>query len=335
MTGNYSSGQQPPRTPPEQYRLGPVNKLLILAADAAKYTALIKAADLQHLEVSTSGDLESAKALVAGCNMVLGDPLLVSEVLAAADQLVWVQSTWAGVDHLCRTGLRRDYVLTGAKGIFGPLISEYVMTYIFALERQLFTMRSNQLERRWQPLPYRPSKKISLGIIGLGSIGRQLAQSARHFGLRVSGLNRSGRPCDAVEKVYTADDLAGFFAELDYVAITLPATPETRHFIHADVLKLMKPSAVLINVGRGSIVNETDLVCALGEGVIAGAVLDVFENEPLNQQSPLWQLANVYLTPHTAAISFPDEIAGIFIENYHRFLRQEPLLHVVDFELGY
>ena len=312
-----------------------MNKLLILSADAAKYAVLIKAADLQQLEIRTASDVESAKELVAGCNIVLGDPPLVSDVLAIADKLEWVQSSWAGVDHLCREGSRRDYVLTNAKGMFGSLISEYVMTYLFALERRLFAMRENQFEQRWQPLSYRPASKINLGIVGLGSTGRQLALTARHFGMRVTGLNRSGRSCDAVEKVYTADDLSGFFAELDYVVLTLPATRQTRHFIRADVLRLMKPSAVLINIGRGNSVKEADLFNALVEGIIGGAVLDVFEDEPLARESPLWKLPNVFITPHTAATSFPDDIAGLFIENYHRFLRREPLLHSVDFELGY
>jgi len=246
-----------------------------------------------------------------------------------------VQSTWAGVDQLCQPDMRRDYLLTGAKEIFGPTISEYVITYLFALERRLFNMRDNQLERKWRPLTYRPARIIKLGIIGLGSIGRKLASTARHFGIQVVGLNRSGRSCDEVEKVYGADNLAGFLGSLDYVVLTLPATAQTRNFINADVLKLMKPTAVLINVGRGNSINEADLVCALSDGVIGGAVLDVFENEPLDRESPLWQLSNVYITPHTAAVSFPEDITGIFIENYQRFLRKEPLQHVVDFELGY
>jgi len=312
-----------------------VNKLLILAADAAQYAALIQAADLQQLEIRSTGDVASANALIEDCNIILGDPLLVSNVLESARDLEWVQSSWAGVDHLCQPGLRRDYVLTGAKGIFGPLISEYVMTYLFALERQVFTMRSNQLEKRWQPLLYRPSKEITLGIIGLGSIGRHLAGTARHFGMRVIGLNRSGTPCDDVEKVFTVDDIAGFLETPDYVVLTLPDTPDTRHFINANVLEMMKPSAVLMNVGRGKLINEADLVAALTNGIIGGAVLDVFANEPLNRDNPLWQLPNVFVTPHNAATTFPEDIADIFVTNYGRFLRQETLRHIVDFDLGY
>ena len=312
-----------------------MNKLLILAVDAAKYTALIKAAGLQQLEIRSTGDVASAKSLIDGCNIILGDPLLVSEVLVSARELEWVQSSWAGVDHLCSPGLRRDYVLTGAKGIFGPQISEYVMAYLFALERQLFTMRTNQLEHHWQPLSYRPAQEITLGIIGLGSIGRHLAGTARHFGMRVTGLNRSGAACNDVEKVYTVDDLAGFLKAPDYVVLTLPDTPQTRHFINADVLKMMKPSAVLMNVGRGKLINEADLVAALNEGVIGAAVLDVFVNEPLGRDNPLWKLPNVFITPHNAATTFPQDIVAIFVENYGRFLRGETLRHIVDFDSGY
>ena len=312
-----------------------MNRLLILSVDAEKYSVLIKEADLQQLEIKSASDIASARVMIAGCNIVLGDPPLIKDVLASADSLEWVQSGWAGVEQLCRPGLRRDYVLTNAKGIFGSLISEYVMTYLFAFERRVFSMRSNQQKQHWQPLTYRPAKEITLGIIGLGSIGRELATTARHFGIRVTGLNRSGRSFDAVEKVYTADDLAVFLKEPDYVVLTLPATPQTSNLINADVLKMMKPSAVMINVGRGNSINEADLVSALREGIIGGAVLDVFEKEPLAQDSPLWKLANVYITPHTSAISFPEDISAIFIGNYHRFVRRESLLHVVDFELGY
>ncbi len=312
-----------------------MNRLLILAADVAKYAALIKAANLPQLEIQVTTDQPLAEALIVGCNIILGDPPLVEKMLASAHALEWVQSSWAGVDCLCRPGLRRDYILTGAKDIFGPLISEYVMTYLFALERRIFTMRINQMKQNWKPLSYRSSKEITLGIVGLGSIGAHLACTARQFGIRVIGLNRSGRPCENVDQVHTLDDLAGFFKEPDYIVLTLPETPQTKHFISADNLSLMKSSAVLMNVGRGSIINEADLVCALREGVIGGAVLDVFENEPLDQDSLLWQLPNVFITPHTAAMSFPEDIVRIFVENYKSFIQERPLSHIIDFDLGY
>ena len=312
-----------------------MNRLLILATEPAKYSSLIKAAKLPNLEIQSTQDHESAQDLLAGCNIILGEPNLVTGVLGRAKALEWVQSSWAGVDHLCQPGLRRDYVLTGVKDIFGPLISEYTIAYLFAFERGLFTMRSNQLQKCWKPLSYRPAREITLGIVGLGSIGACLARMASQFGIRVTGLSRSGIPCDKVEKVYASDDFAGFVAEPDYIVLTLPDTIKTKHFIDADKLSLMKPTAVLMNVGRGSLINESDLVTALRKGAIGGAVLDVFENEPLTPDSPLWTLPNVYITPHTAAKSVPEDIVGVFVENYKRFTQGKILAHVIDFDLGY
>lgn len=312
-----------------------MNKLLILSADACEYARLVAAAQLPNLEVTTANDIESGLVKAPDCNIILGNPRLVSGVLQSAVNLQWVQSSWAGVNDLCRPGLRRDYRLTGVKDVFGPLISEYVITYLFAHERRVFTMRSNQLERCWSPLPYRPARDISLGIVGLGSIGRHLARTARQFGLRVTGLNRSGSACDDVEKVYTAENIEEFLAEPDYVVLVLPDTLATRDFIKADTLRMMKSTAVLMNVGRGSSVREADLVWALQQGLIGGAVLDVFAQEPLAPDSLLWGLPNVFVTPHNAATSIPGDIVGIFAENFRRFLQNEPLPHVVDFELGY
>jgi len=313
----------------------PVNRLLILSADAEHYAAMIHAADLQQLDIVTADNVASAEATVAGCNIILGNPPWVSEVITSAQRLEWVQSSWAGVDRLCLPGSRTDYVLTGVKGVFGALMSEYVFAYLYALERRLFTMHENQLRKHWQPLPYRHARDITLGIIGLGSIGQHIARTARYFGMRAIGLNRSGRPCEAVETVYTVQQLANFLEQPDYLVLTLPETPRTRHFISRGELEMMKPSAVLINVGRGSIINETDLVIALQNGMIGGAVLDVFSTEPLPPDSPLWHLPNVYLSPHQAAVSFPEDVVAIFADNYRRFTNGQRLRHVVDFELGY
>jgi len=312
-----------------------MNRLLILAEDADKYSLMVEAASLPELEILAASSVEEALAQVTDCNIILGEPGLIDTVLTDANQLEWVQSSWAGVDRLCRSDLRQDYVLTGVKGIFGALISEYVMSYLFALERRIFDMRSNQLEKRWQPMPYRLSKDVTLGIVGLGSIGRHIARVAKCYGLRVTGLNRSGKPCDGVEKVFTAENQDQFFTQSDYVVLTLPDTPKTRHFINVDTLAMMKSSATLINVGRGSIINEADLVTALQQGGIASAVLDVFETEPLPTDSLLWSLPNVYVTPHFAAASFPEDVVAIFVENYDRFVQHRPLMHVINFERGY
>lgn len=312
-----------------------MNKLLILAEDAEEYLSLVESANLPGLEIVIDRGTNNASALVTDCNIILGEPGLIDAVLPSADRLQWVQSSWAGVDRLCRPQLRRDYTLTGVKGIFGGLVSEYVITYLFALERNVFEMRANQLQKRWRPRPYRLAKDITLGIVGLGSIGRHIARAARCYGLRVTGMNRSGQPSEDVEKVYTQANQGEFFAEADYLVLTLPDTPETRHFVNADVLAKMKRSATLINVGRGGIVEEADLVNALQQGQIAAAVLDVFETEPLPSDSLLWSLPNVYVTPHIAAASILEDVVAIFIESYGHFIKGRPLLHVIDFERGY
>lgn len=311
------------------------NRLLILAEDAGEYWEKIEQAGLQNLQVYMATDTASVSQPLGGFNIVLGDPPLISEALDILEKLEWVQSGWAGVDSLCKPGLRKDYLLTGVKGIFGPLVSEYIMTYLFAFERRVFTMRSNQLQKIWEPFRYRPACEITMGIIGLGSIGRHLAKTAKHFGIKVIGLNRSGKPCEDVERVYTPDDCSGFFEQPDYVVSTLPGTLHTRHFINAATLDLMRPSAVLMNVGRGSVINEVDLVAALRQGTIGGALLDVFEKEPLPADSPLWEMENVFVTPHNSAVSFVADVVAIFVRNYHRFMLGKPLLHEIDIEAGY
>ena len=312
-----------------------MNKLLILSRDAQDYVSLIKQQGLQNLDIQAFTEVSDAIGKAEDCEIILGEPPLVSQVLQAAGQLKWVQSCWAGVDQLCQAGLRRDYILTGVTGKFGSLISEYITGYVFALERQFFQMHANQLEKQWKPLPYRRPQQLTMGIVGLGSIGRHLAKVAKTFGFRITGLSRSGEACESADKVYTNDHLEAFLSEADYVVITLPATPSTRHLVDRSFLKHMKPSAVLMNVGRGSVVDETALVAAIRQSVIRAAVLDVFENEPLAESSPLWTLPNVYITPHVSAVSFPEDIVGVFQRNYQNYVRGEPLQHVVDFERGY
>ena len=285
--------------------------------------------------MQVSGSVESAMAVAADCEIILGEPPLVSQVLEAASQLRWVQSCWAGVDSLCQPGLRRDYLLTGVTGQFGQLISEYVTGYLFALERSFFEMRVNQLERNWKPLPYRRPHDLTVGIIGLGSIGRQLAKAVSGFGFKVTGMNTTGKPCQYVDQVYTQNHSDEFFAGVDYLVVTLPATAQTKHFINAKVLQKMQPSAVLMSVGRGSVVDENALIQALQRDKIRAAVLDVFETEPLPLESPLWSMPNVYVTPHVSAVSFPEDIVEAFKQNYPRYLNNESLQHVVDFERGY
>ncbi len=312
-----------------------MNHLLILTSDADDYRELLREYDLADLEIVFCSNEDDAREAIRSCNIVLGEPSMVAKVFHEGRRLEWVQSTFAGVDALFSKALRRDYVLTGVKDVFGPLMCEYVFGYILALERRLLDAKENQNTKTWVNLPYRSLQGLTLGICGLGSIGKHLAQTARHFGMRVNAYKRTPEESPFVDRVYTGASFGKFLGFLDYLVLVLPRTPETTGLMNLQTLKQMKSTAVLINVGRGNAVVEGDLAIALRNRMIRAAVLDVFEEEPLPDDSPLWDLPNAFITPHVAAQSFPKDILQIFQKNYQRFLAKKPLLYVVDFERGY
>lgn len=309
--------------------------LLILSHDADEYAGYLRQADLPGLEVRLATNIEAAEPAIGDADIVLGNPSWVARVLPQARSLAWVQSTFAGVAPLCQPGLRRDYQLTTVRDVFGPLMSEYVFLHLLARERQLAATWRAQAQARWEPMSYRGLGGQTLGVCGLGSIGRHIAATARHFGMRVLGYRQHDGDSDAVDRVYRGDELPGFLASLDYLVLVLPQTPQTHHLIDATALSQLRPDATLINVGRGDSVDEAALVSALASGKLRHAILDVFEQEPLPPDSPLWQLPNVTLTPHSSARSFPADIAALFAGNYRRYCRSQPLNYVVDFVRGY
>ena len=312
-----------------------MNQLLILDSQAISFAEEIEKRVLPDLEIHTCAKATQSRGVLANVNIILGKPAQVSEVLNEAEKLQWVQSTYAGVESFCQPGMRKDYVLTGVKNIFGAQMSEYVFAYILALERSMFETYENQKKRMWQAIPFRSIAGLTIGICGLGSIGQELARTAAHFGMRVLALKRSYDDVDRVERVYGPTEMAEFVAKVDYLVNTLPDTAATRGMIDKSLLEHMKESAVLINVGRGSTIVEKDLTEALHDGVIRAAILDVFEPEPMPADNPLWLMENVIVTPHNSAFSFPKKIADIFEENYHKFTRGDALNYTVDIERGY
>jgi len=172
-------------------------------------------------------------------------------------------------------------------------------------------------------------------VIGLGDIGARIARSGRALGMRAIGVSRTGRPVTGVSRVYRTRALTAALAEADFVVLTVPLSPATRGLLDAAALAAMKPSAWLINVARGPIVDEDAMVEALRAGRIAGAILDVFDIEPLPPTHPLWTLPNVVITPHISGPSTPREIAPLFADNLRRYLAGRPLRHVVDRRRGY
>ncbi|MDM3870459.1 D-2-hydroxyacid dehydrogenase [Porticoccus sp. W117] len=312
-----------------------MNQLLILSNDADEYAEKLRCRNLPDLEIFTASHSDQAQQFASHANIILGTPALIAPLLHRAPNLQWVQSSFAGVEPFCAPELRRDYLLTGVKGIFGPLMSEYVFAYILAFERNLFATRKNQCEKRWHSIPYRSLGSLTIGICGLGSIGQHIAKTAAHFNMTVLGLSRSAKQIVGVEKVFPPEVICDLSQQVDYLVSALPNTSETQGIINDEVFKALGPSAVFINVGRGATVDEPALIDALHRKVIRGAVLDVFQTEPLPQDNPLWCLDSAFVTPHNSAVTFPADITELFFENYKRFQAGQRLQHVIDFSREY
>lgn len=279
--------------------------------------------------VRAKTDEDTSKAITQA-EVVVADPALVAPHLDRAAKLKWLQSTYAGVDSLFQDSLRRDYQLTRIKGVFGPLMAEYVLAHILARERHLLELAHQQQARQWQRAVYRQLSDLTLGILGVGDIGSAVARAAGAFGMTVWGLRTRSEPVPGVERVFTPARLDEFLAGPDYLVNILPSTPDTRGLLSGATLGKCRSSAVLINIGRGDIIDEASLVRAVEEGWIAGAVLDVFPEEPLPAESPLWSLPGVTITPHVAALSLPGPIADVFEANLIRYRAGKPMLHLVD-----
>jgi len=302
-----------------------VHRLLILSRHADAYRRLIDAERLPDLEIVPSDD----------CDVALGEPSLIAPAIGRLSSITWVQSTWAGVEPLLDPALRRDYVLTNARGVFGGLMSEYVFGYLLAHERMIFRKHAAQQEGRWDAAPPGTLKGKQIGLLGVGSIGAALARTAKHFGMRVKGYTRSSEGCADVDEYFHGAERIAFARDLDYLVCIVPNTSGTRRLVDAELLAALPPRAVFVNPGRGAAVDESALADALQSRRLACAVLDVFQQEPLPPDHVLWRTPNVLITSHTAALSAPEDIAPVFIDNYRRFAAGQPLRHRVDFEAGY
>jgi phosphoglycerate dehydrogenase-like enzyme len=310
-------------------------RLLIVSKQADEYRNLIESANLPGLELVSSSSVSSAISFGADCEVAFGEPILLREVIPALTNLRWVQSTWAGVEPLLDPSLRRNYTLTNARGVFGRLVSEYVFGYLLMFERKIFERRHAQLDRRWDATVTGTLREKVIGLLGVGSIGSYLAGTAKHFDMSVCGYTRANESCLEVDTYFHGNTRLEFARGLDYMVNVLPNTAETHHLVDATLLNALPAHAFFINVGRGSAVDDSALIAALERKKIAGAVLDVFEQEPLPKEHPFWTTPNLWMTFHTAAPSFPVDISKVFIENYHYFINGQELKYQVDFERGY
>lgn len=245
----------------------------------------------------------------------------------------WVHATSAGVDALMIPPLMdSDIVITNARGVFDRGIAEYVLGAVLLFAKDTLGNLRRQQARQWQHRETALIRDASALIIGAGSIGREVAGMLRAVGMQVTGTARTARKDDAFDAVYASKQLPTLLPDADYVVITAPLTDDTRGLFDADMLARCKTGAVLINVGRGPIVRSDALLDALNNGPLAGAALDVFEQEPLPDDHPLWQQPNVMISAHMAGDfhGWRRALAEQFLSNLARWQRNEDLVNQVD-----
>ena len=266
--------------------------------------------------------------------ILFGRPNMVAEILPKMPSVNWVQSTWAGVTPVIEAE-RRDYVLTGVKDVFGPQMSEYVIGYLLAHELRVIKRLKSQHQHHWDKTLSGQLEGKRLGIMGTGSIGQHIAKTAGDFDITVSGVSRSGNLQPGFVKVMQTNELHDFLEKIDYLVSILPDTPDTDNLLDANALARLPKHAYFINIGRSNVVDHDALIDALKNNRLAGAALDVFDEEPVPKDSPLWDAPNLSITAHVAAVSYPSIIAPIFIDNYRRYVKKQALKYVVDFDAGY
>ncbi|WP_104038567.1 D-2-hydroxyacid dehydrogenase [Vibrio jasicida] len=303
------------------------NQIFLLSEHRDTYETLLADKNLPDLAITNKPQ---------DAQIVLADPPLLSQRLDEFSQLEWVQSTFAGVNALMMPNLRRDYTLTNVRGIFGPLIAEYVIGYSIAHFRHFMQYHQQQQAKQWQPHLYTSLQSKTMVILGTGSIGSHLGKTAQLMGMKAIGINRTGIPTSGGEfnQTFHINELASTFHQADIVVNTLPSTPETQRLLNSQVLSHLN-LALLFNVGRGDVIDDVGLLLALKNRWVEHAFLDVFELEPLSPRHPFWKLPQVTITPHIAALSFPEQVVDIFADNYLSWRDGFSLNNQVDFDKGY
>jgi glyoxylate/hydroxypyruvate reductase A len=300
---------------------------------ASEYAARVRKPARVRLEVAA--DEATARKAIGDVDVVYAWKL-PTHLYRAAPRLRWIQAMGAGVDWALAEPLPPGVALTRAPGIFGPWMAEYVLGWCLWVTQRIAIFGRAQRDRAWVDtvLPDRLRGKTVV-LVGIGDIGKTVARALGSLGARVLGVNTAGRPVPGVQRIYPRRQMHAALAQADFVVLLVPLTASTRGLLGAGELAAMKPTAWLINIARGAVVDESALVAALRGHGIGGAVLDVFDTEPLPPEHPLWTLENAMLTPHIAGPSTVEEIAPIFNDNLRRFLEGRPLRHRVDPARGY
>ena len=310
--------------------------ILVYTPDSPEtYAELIQKAG--YTSVRCASTPEEVKTKLEGTEVIIAwkFPLSLLE-RPEANRVKWIQSLGAGVDDLVgSSSIGEQVVITRIVDQFGPSMSEYVFGQLLHVYQDVARTRAAQREKRWEPFVTDLLQGKTMGIAGLGSIGREVVKKARAFDMRIHGLSYSGRAAHLVDRHFGPNEWIPFVKELDILVLILPLTEQTRHVVNREVLQSMKPDACLVNIGRGHLIAEDELIEVLQSGHLRVAILDVFQQEPLPKSNPLWELPNVSITPHMSGPSTQERIGQYILDNLTRFHRGEPLLGVVNRRSGY
>jgi len=293
------------------------------------------AARFPELHIDSVERHEDVGPFIAHTDVLLTfSPFMADHVAHSATRLKWIQVLGSGVDGIVNLpSLRKDVLVTNGRGVQAIPVSECAFALMLALSRGMQRMFVNQVERHWERWPSQVLRGRTLGILGVGEIAEELAAKAKAFGMRVIGISSSPRSVANFDRMFAREHLASAVRELDYLVLLTPHSTQTHHIVDAEVLANMRPTAFLINVARGGVLNETDLIAALRAETIRGAALDVFSEEPLPASSELWSLSNVLISPHLAGLnsSYPDSILPLIEQNIRLFLagRRHEMINVV------
>jgi D-2-hydroxyacid dehydrogenase (NADP+) len=246
------------------------------------------------------------------------------ELIRRALSLEWIQSLATGVDSILGLpSLPKGVLITSTRGIHGPQMSELAMLLMLALTRRFPDTIRYQDKALWNRWPGELLLQKRVGILGLGEVGKEIARKCKAFGMSVDGVNRSKKDVPEVDRFFGLDGLLRVARDTDYLIVVVALTPETRGMVGAEALSAMKSTAFLLNLARGPVVDEAALIRALESGMIAGAALDVFNEEPLPQSHPFWKMKNVIITPHVGGTNtfYVGQVLPIFRENLRHYLR--------------
>ena len=318
----------------------PIRLLVIGSAEAPHFRPVLDLAPSVDVRIGNTPEWLRTEMPEAGVILMGGNHGREFQALwPLARKVRWVHSLWAGVENMLSPEFIASPVpLTNARGVFAESLAEFVLGAILHFAKRIPAMMALQREGGWREFDVEMAGGRVLGIVGYGEIGQAAGRLAAAIGMRVQGLRRNpGAPDGIAERVFGAEGLAELLRSSDYVLLALPNAPASRNLIGAAELEAMKPSAVLINVGRGSAVDEPALIDALRAGRIAGAALDVFAREPLPPGHPLYALENVLISFHSAdrTPDWQERAVRRFLENFERFRTGRPLVAVVDKAAGY